>query len=246
MISEFPLFIFTLLGGAGAGSYLFLAIFPSKKKAKPWQAPLIVILLLAISGLALLTHLGHPERMFLAFSNPTAGITIEGYAMIGFGVMVAIDLLMSIVCKRSNKTVKVITAIFGLLLLLAMAYAYASFLAIPVWATWQTYGVFVIGGLAMGSLLSALYVEGGFSERALLATTMVLQVLMAATLVLEGAVFASEGYTMIPFVLGSILEIASAAIVFIGRKGASWAIPLSLALSVIGIAIARYAFYSVL
>ena len=185
--------------------------------------------------------------MFLAFSNPTAGITIEGYAMIGFGVMVAIDPVMSIVCKRSNKAVKVITAIFGLLLLLAMAYAYASFLAIPVWATWQTYGMFVIGGLAMGSLLSALYVEGGFSERALLATTMVLQVLMAATLVLEGAVFASEGYTMIPFcfrfysrdcICGYCLYWAKRCKVGPYRS--------HFALSVIGTAIARYAFYSVL
>ena len=78
MISEFSLFLFTLLGGTAAGAYVFSWAFPAGKGKKRWLLPLVSLVLLAIGGVALLLHLGHPERMFYAFTNLSAGITRAG------------------------------------------------------------------------------------------------------------------------------------------------------------------------
>ena len=101
MISEFPLFIFTTLGGIAAGAYVARAIEPLKVgRTASWAFPLFALALLAVSGFALLGHLGQPLRVLNAFSNPAAGITQEGIVTVLFGVAVVADFALCL--KRGD------------------------------------------------------------------------------------------------------------------------------------------------
>ena len=70
MITEFALFVFTTLGGLAAGLYILAALFPVEGKRNNLIITIVPLVMLAIGGVALLGHLGHPERMFNAFANP--------------------------------------------------------------------------------------------------------------------------------------------------------------------------------
>lgn len=245
MISEFPLFVFTLLGGMAAGSAVFLAFLPPKESGKPWASSAAILVLLAVSGVALLLHLGRPERVLFAFSNPTSGITLEGWATLVFGTLVAVDFALSLLRKRAIRLVRVLAAAAGVLLLCAMGYAYASVLAVPAWGTWLSYPFFVFGGLALGSLLAAFFVEGGLANGTVSLWACTSLVLAFASLIGEGAGFCALTLSALPFVVGCVLLAASTGVSLYGRKGASWALPCAFVLAFAGVAVARYAFYAV-
>lgn len=245
MISEFPLFVFTLLGGMGAGAYLFTAFLPRRESDKPWLFPAIVLVLLAISGVCLLGHLGKPAGMFNAFTNPTSGITLEGFASMAFGLLVVIDLVL---CwqKKENRIVQALAAVAGLLLICAMAYTYWTFIGMPQWGTFECFPFFVLGGILTGACLAAFFVADGFKNPTMATTGIVALTAGAVALLVEGAHFAMAGQGIMPFVIGAALVVAAAAVVAYGRKaGASWVVPCVLVLALVGTAIARYAFYTI-
>ena len=246
MISEFPLFLFTLLGGAAAGAYVFAGLFPRNEARKPWLFPLIALVLLGASGIALLTHLGRPERVFGAFANPGAGITLEGYTMIFFGLMALVDLVVCARAGKPNRAVAIVAAIAGLLLLCAMGYAYGQFIGTPLWNTPATYPFFIVGGLALGSALVAPFVKDGYANTAMFACALIAMLLAAVSCIAVGAHFAANGASFAPFAAGAVAcALAAGAAAYARFKKASWATWTALALIVVGMAIARYAFYCI-
>ena len=246
MISEFPLFVFTILGGMAAGAYVFVSFVPMRKSARPWAFPALVLVLLAISGIALLTHLGRPALVLNAFKNPTSGITLEGFATMLFGVLVVVDFVLALM-KKQSRVVHVLAAIAGVLLLLAMGYAYASFAGVVVWGTWQTYLLFVFGGLAMGATLAAFFTDGGYGNATLAIATMVALVLGIISIALVGAVFAGNGYEPAAFIVGAVLVALAACVAWYARKKGDSTVFVAgaFALAFIGVAVARYFFYAV-
>lgn len=246
MISEFPLFVFTILGGMAAGAYVFAAFVPMRKSVQAWVFPVLVLVLLAISGVALLTHLGRPALVLNAFRNPTSGITLEGFATMLFGILVVIDLVLAFM-KKSSRVVRVLAAVAGVLLLLAMGYAYASFTGVAVWCTWQTYLLFVFGGLALGATLAAFFTEGGYGNATMATSTLVALVLGIIGVALVGAVFAGNGQSPAAFVIGAVaLALAAGVVWYARKKGASTALVASVfVLALIGVAASRYFFYAV-
>ena len=192
MISEFPLFVFTLLGGMGAGAYLFTAFLPRRESDKPWLFPPIVLVLLAISGVCLLGHLGKPAGMFNAFTNPTSGITLEGFASMVFGLLVVVDLVL---CwkKKENRIVQALAAVAGLLLMCAMGYTYWTFIGMPQWGTAECFPLFVLGGIATGAGLAAFFVADGYKNPAMATGAIVALALGAVALLWEGVHFAAVG-----------------------------------------------------
>lgn len=246
MISEFPLFVFTLLGGMAAGSYVLAGFLPRKEEAKPWLLPLVALVLLAVSGVALLLHLGHPERMLNAFSHLGAGITLEGYTMILFGVVVLVDLVVGLRAGKPNRVVGIVGSIAGALLLCAMGFAYGQFLGTPAWNSFATYPLFIVGGLALGAPLAALFVKGGYTCAPLALGVIVAEGLTAASLVAAGVHFAHCGLGIAPFIVGAVIVVMAAIVAAYARKSsASWCVWCVLVLTVIGVAIARYAFYCI-
>lgn len=248
MIAEFPLFVFTLLGGAAAGAYVFAAFFPAKEVEGKKKAvfPLVVLILLAVSGLMLLTHLGHPERMFNAFSNPTAGITQEGVTMMGLGLFALIDLILAFFKGKTSRPVQIVAAIFGFLLLCAMANAYFQMLGIAACNTAAVIPFFLIGGLSLGAALYALFMDEPYKKGTFSLVSIIVAALLAITLIAMTAHFASIGESPVAMACGLVIApIASIVVMAVAQKGGkTWAPATVLALMVIGMAIARYSFYA--
>lgn len=245
MISEFPLFVFTLLGGMGAGAYLFTAFLPRRESDKPWLFPAVVLVLLAISGVCLLGHLGKPAGMLNAFTNPTSGITLEGFMSMVFGLLVVIDLVLAWK-KKENRVVQALAAVAGLLLMCAMAYTYWTFIGMPQWGNVECFPFFVLGGVSTGAGLAAFFVADGYKNTALATGAIVALALGAVALLLEAAHFASVGMGVESFLIGAALVgIAAGVVVYARKSDASWTLPCVIALALVGTAIARYAFYTI-
>lgn len=247
MISEFPLFVFTLLGGMAAGSYAFTAIFPARELYKPWVRPLIVLALLAVSGLFLLTHLGRPSNVLFAFSNVTSGITVEGITMVLFGITVLVDFALSFRKGESIRPVVIVGAVLGIALLCAMGYAYASLVGVPLWGSWRSCPLFVLGGLALGSSFAALFAEGGFASKRVTACVVAALVAGVAAVALTAVSFFSAGEGSALFAIAVIALVLAVGAAVAGKQSRSYRLaPLVCLLCVVGMAAARYAFYAIM
>ncbi|TNU94102.1 hypothetical protein FIC87_03575 [Eggerthella lenta] len=168
MISEFPLFLFTTLGGLAAGAYVAAAIFPDvdRKPKRPWLFPLVCLALLGVGLLGVLGHLGRPERFLLAMSNPSSMIAEEAYWSIAFGALMLVDFVLLLRRGASPRAVRVVAAVAAGALMCIMGWAYFTSYGNPAWAAWQTLPLFVLGDLAMGSALWALMREGAYRSDA--------------------------------------------------------------------------------
>ena len=249
MIQEFPLFIFTLLGGAAGCSYVFAALFPLEKpqRTRKVALPLVALILLAVSGLTLLTHLGHPERMFNAFGNPSAGITQEGVVMICFGVIVLVDFVMCAVNDRDIRWLKIVGGVFGLLLSCVMANAYFQMLGKPCASNPVVVPMFIFGNLATGAALYSLFMARPFDKSAFKWSDFVVTVIAALTFCALVPVFEANQLSVAPFVIATIVVLAGAVCMLIAGKCEKFDFTVVVcALVFIGVMVARFAFYSVI
>ena len=245
MITEFALFIFTTLGGLAAGLYLVAALFPVQGKRNNLLVTIVPLVLLAIGGVALLMHLGHPERMFNAFANPEAGITQEAIASMLFGAVLVVDFILVWTKDSCPRALRIVGAVFAALLMLAMGFLYYNYLSMPMWHALPTVPLFVVGDLAMGALFIAALDENAARNRTLVTAGAVLAALLAVTLVGNAVVFQGCGLSPIPFAVAAVVAAAIAAYLFTnwGKAGSSMRWGLFAALFV-AIVIARYAFYA--
>lgn len=244
MISEFPLFLFTLLGGIAAGLYAAAAVFPlSADKKRPWLVPTVAVVLLGIGGVALLFHLGRPERMFLAFANIQAGITQEAYASIAFGILIVVDLVLALVTKKSNRVVRVIGAVLGLVLVCVMAGAYTAYSNVAAWASWITFALFITGAYASGVAVATLLDNGFYTKKTEKLTAGGVYALFALAAVLEGVHYSAVGQSATLFVMGAIFGAAAAVCAFAGKKLNTTLVWIIAIVLVAGVAFARYGFY---
>lgn len=245
MISEFPLFIFTTLGGMAAGVYLLSAVFPSLgEQRRSWLLPLVVVILLGIGGVALMFHLGRPQLMFYAFLNPTAGIAQEAYASVAFGLVVVVDLLVSKFKGASPRVLRIIGALCGLVLSIIMGNAYFMYSTVEGWASWQTFALFILGNLAMGAALLALLERGLYKKGAFAITAIVLNVSLACVAALEAIYFAAIDLNVGVMVLGALLAIAGILLAYRAKNGEGTLLPIIVFVCVFtAVAVARYGFY---
>lgn len=260
MISEFPLFCFTTLAGLGAGAYALNAVFPVAKASKrAWLFPLICMVLLAVGLLGLPLHLGRPERMLIALTQPSAMIAQEAYWSMAFGIVLLADTLLTKFKGGAPRALRIVGAVFALVLMVIMGNAYFVSLAIPAWASWTTFLLFICGDLAMGAalafLLDSVLSEGKDEKEADAAskTTMfsnvriVLAALALVSLVAEAVHFSNVGLSFVPFAVSAVIAAAGIGVIVAVRMGkltgkaAVWAEFVCLFAAV---AIARYAFYA--
>lgn len=248
MISEFPLFVFTTLGGLAIGAYATSAVFPLGKDAKrPWLFPLICLVLLAVGMVFLPLHLGHPERMLSALTHPGAMIAQEAYWAAAFGVIVLIDVIVSKVKGACPRGLRIVGAIAGLGLAIVMAMAYYVSLGVAAWATWQTFLLYVVGDLAMGAALVPLFEQKLFENKGYVTCALVLDVLAAVVFVLEIVHFVGVGADFVLFIVGAVLALVGAVILWMAKSGkmakntAAWAVFVCM---LVAVAVARYGFYA--
>lgn len=246
MISEFPLFLYTTLAGIAAGAYVARAIAPLQQGRKmPWLFALVALVLLVIGGVALLGHLGHPLRVLNAFSNPSAGITQEGITTVLFGIAVVVDFAMCFAKKESPRWLVAVTAVLGVAMTVTMGLAYCALIGTPAWANAATVPFFVVGDLAMGAGSYLLFRSDVLADKAFGAYNVAVQALAAASVAAVCAHFAGLGYSAVPFVVGIAGAVLAAVLGIVGRKGGNPAFAyLTCACAIVGIAVARYAFYA--
>ena len=243
MISEMPLLIFTVLGGLAAGIYAVACFAPKAVEGKkPWVIPAITLVLLAIGGVALMFHLGHPERFLLALRNISAGITQEAYATMAFGVVVLIDLVLSLAGKQASRALRIVGTVLGIVLVLVMANAYFGITSVAAMHNVMTFVVFLACAAAMGA--TCILAMSTAEDNAKLARIAgILVGVAAASMLIEGIVYAGAGLAIAPHVIAAVLAAAGCACVFLfPKKGRVLAIA-AFVLVFVAVVISRYAFY---
>ncbi len=247
MISEFPLFVFTTLGGLSAGLVMAMALFPSsEKQERPWLAPLSALALLGIGMLGVLFHLKRPALFLLALRNPSAGIAQEAYCAIVLGVLL---LALLIVCWRKGTAPKVlvwISAAVGLILTFIMGFAYLVNVGTAAWANWTTVPLFVIGDVAMGLALWTVLSKEALAKRPFMITTMIVLGVLALVMLLTGLHFGSVGNDALLIYIGLIVAGAGGIAVLVAaqRNPASWQAGALVACVIIGVCLSRWGFYA--
>lgn len=248
MISEFPLLLFTTLAGVAAGAYVVSVAFPVGKDAKKaWLFPLVCLVLLAVGLAGLPLHLGRPERLFVALSQPGAMIAQEAYWSIALGVILLIDLVISKTKGASPRGLRIVGGIAALGLMLVMSNAYFVSIGVLAWASWQTFLLFILGDLAMGAALLALLESDLMKSGTYLTASAALSALAAVAVVLEAVHFASVGASMVLLAVGAVVVAVAAVLQFMTRSGkmsAATAVKVAFACAFVGIALARYGFYA--
>ncbi len=248
MISEFPLFVFTTLGGLAAGAYATSAAFPAGRDAKrAWLLPLACLALLAAGLVGLPLHLGRPERLLIALTQPGAMIAQEAYWSMALGIIMLVDLVVTKRKGAAPRALRIVGAVVALGLMAVMANAYFVSVAVPAWASWQTFAFYVFGDLAMGAALLALIDREllGRGSYAIAAPT--LSVLAAVACALEAAHFASADADAVLLIVGAVLAVAGTAAAVAAKSGkmpAKTVAPVAFACLFVAVAVARYGFYA--
>lgn len=243
MISEFALFLFTTLCGLAAGTYAVGALCPQEgTRERRWLVPGISIMLLVVSGVVLLLHLGHPENVVYAFSNPASGITQEGIAVVLFGAFVAVDLVFALMRKQTPRIVLVLAGVCGVVLAFVMGNAYFMMSGSPAWAAWPTIALFLVGTLSIGAATVGVLDPKLYGGR-LRVVSVILHAAFVVALIAEAMHFVSVGQAAAPFVIAAVLVAAAVvcAACAVKRSSLAWVV---FALVAVALVVARYAFYA--
>ena len=128
MQAQWSLVLFTVISGVGAwlfASSMIQAL--AKRGAMPSKVETIVsIVLLAVGGVASVTHLKHVDRIFEALNHPTSGIFVEA-ALIGILIVLALIYLIMLVRKTGEsgqRAVGVVTMIIAIIFPFMCGYSY--------------------------------------------------------------------------------------------------------------------------
>ncbi|WP_165046286.1 hypothetical protein [Adlercreutzia sp. ZJ138] len=117
---HWPLILFTAFIAWSAGLLATQGVFALKKEAPRAQIPTLVasVVLLAVGGLAVFTHLHHWERIFNGFGNPTSGITQELICVV---LMVVVIVLLFAYVRKDAAAVPAWVAVAAIVVALATA-----------------------------------------------------------------------------------------------------------------------------
>lgn len=251
VITELPLFVFTTFAGLSAGAYASAAFFPPKsrreKSERPWTLHAACLVLLAIGMLGSLMHLGHPERMLNAFSNPLAPITLEGYLSSAFGLVVLADAVINITKGRSVRPLMIVGGLLSIALVCVMGWAYFTCFGIPAWNLTYTLPFFIAGSIAAGMGMTAVIDNSLMTGKPFFFAFAILQAIFGASIIALSVHFynlgESWGLLGIGLAIGPIASTVISAVGIAGKKPPSCIAVIAFALAFIGMAVARYGFY---
>ena len=245
MISEFPLFVFTVLTGIAAGSYVGAALFPKKEaSSKSWIFPLVALVLVGVGSLAAVGHLGRPQMVLNVLNNPTSSLTLEGATAGLLAVVAIVDLVLCASKKQSNRAVRIIGAIAGIICMCVVTSAYVTSYGNPAWTAAPTWPLFAAGDLAAGVTLWMCFAD--MPNKPLATLVAVLAVVFAAVLIWQATTFASLAQPGVAqLVWGAIFAVAGAVGAWITASMKLWntAAKWVFVLLAIALVASRYGFY---
>ncbi|WP_140396501.1 dimethyl sulfoxide reductase anchor subunit [Gordonibacter sp. An230] len=214
---------------------------------RPWLLPLTCLALLAVGLVFLPLHLGHPERMLIALTQPGAMIAQEAYWSAALGVVLLVDLVLAKAKGPAPCALRIVGAVAALGLMFVMANAYFVSAGIPAWASWQTFPLYFFGNLAMGAALVAVFENGLMGKGGFFVALVALAALALVAFALEAVHFAGVGADMALFVIAAALAAVAIVLVYLTKQGklvlraGAWA---TFACLLAAVACARYCFYA--
>lgn len=135
---QWSLVLFTALTGLGDMMFLLICLnaLLGKTDKGEFEGSIISVVLLAVGGLASVTHLSHPDRMLNALQHPTSGIFTEAVLV---GLLAVCAIVFALMVKRgirggALKAISVIGIILGILMAFMAGQSYIM-AAIPAWNT---------------------------------------------------------------------------------------------------------------
>lgn len=188
---QWPLVLFTLVAGIGAGILVPVAVdrFAEKRNERAqFAAAITSLVLLAVGGCFSLLHLASPENVMAAVFNifSFSGISLE---LILLGLCFVVAAVFAILLKRQAppaalKIVAVLAAVFAVLLMFFCGHGYVM----PSRPAWDTntlplayLGTSLMGGAFAYGLVRALFKEEGCDYKAFKMTVLVCGIVCAAT-----------------------------------------------------------------
>jgi anaerobic dimethyl sulfoxide reductase subunit C (anchor subunit) len=157
MSIQWPLVIFTLLTGTGAGTLVFIGLAELLnvgavvRRLAGWIAAACIV----AGGAASVLHLGNPSNVMAALGNlgSFSGISIE---LMLLGVSTVVAVAYAFVARKdsgtASKTIGVIALIVGLVFVWALGSSY-MIASRPAWATPVLPFAYFGSGLALGGFL---------------------------------------------------------------------------------------------
>ena len=246
MISEFPLFVFTVLTGIAAGAYVGAALFPKKAEdGKPWLFPLAMLVLVGVGSLAAMAHLGRPHLVMNVLNNPAASITMEGMTAGALALVAVVDLVLAASKKRSSRAVRIVGAIVGIVCMGVVTSAYVASYGNPAWTAAPTWPLFFVGDLAAGVALWMAFAD--MPNKPLATIVCVLAVLFAVVLIWQAVTFGGLGKPFGFIVCGAVFAVAGAMGAWATATTKLWntAAKIVFVLLAIALVASRYGFYLV-
>ncbi|MCI8468252.1 MAG: dimethyl sulfoxide reductase anchor subunit [Eggerthellaceae bacterium] len=130
------LVLFTALTGCGGWLFALVAVdeFAKRTTRVNFPAAVVALVLLAVGGLASVTHLAHPENMLAALNHPTSGIFVEAVLV---GIAAAFTFVYLVSYHRSEP-VRRICAVAGAVCGVALSFMAGHSYLMPAIATWNT------------------------------------------------------------------------------------------------------------
>lgn len=249
MIAELPLFVFTTFAGVAAGGYAARAVFGGKEELegkRAWLFPLICLVLLGIGLVGCLFHLQRPERFLNALANPQAGISQEAYWSMALGLAMLVDCILCKVKGTSPRWLRIVGGACGFILACIMGYAYFISYGVPAWNDWSTIPLYFAGDMAVGLAFWALFKKGIYEKKAFLATSVAFDAVFACALVGMALSFCAIGLNpAAPIVALVVAPVAGVAVSILASRGKlKNAEIVVFACILVGLVIARYAFYA--
>ena len=193
---QWSLVIFTALTGTAGWLLASVAVaeLTGVLKKAVFPAGAVAVVLLAVGGLASVTHLSHPERMLEALNHPTSGIFVEA-VLLGVAAVLAVVYLVMLKRSASSTAAKVL-AVLAAVVGVALSFMAGASYMMAAHANWNTVllplgylGTTIPAGIALFLLISAFTSAGedlGVFPRLLVAGGIAAAVLAAADTVAKG------------------------------------------------------------
>ncbi len=243
MISEFPLFAFTVLTGIACGAYVAAAVFPAKEDKRPWLLPVVALVFLVCGGLCSMMHLARPERILNVLNHFASPLTLEGLCTGVMVVIAIVDLMVCIMRKQSMRAVRTVGAVGALAFMAVVTHAYVTSYGNVAWCDASTLPLFFAGDLAAGFALWAALAPAGQKAQPMIVA--LLAVLLCLNLVWEAMAYGELYPASVGLIgAGAVLSTAAAVVAMVGRsKGRGFAIAVAV-LVIAAVMVSRYGFYA--
>jgi len=247
-----PLVVFTTCSGMAIGAYLVAALYGSAagkapKGGREFAFALTCLVLLGVGLCATLAHLGQPGRFMNGLSNPASMIAQEGYWSMAVGVLMLVDVIMVKVKGAPIAALRWAIAAVGIVLMCVTALAYYNATGIAVWHGVSTVFVIVIGDVLLGLALYLLFFGESSAQALKLGYAMAAVWAVALfAFVLHAQASGSDvtAASVCSGVLATAAPIAVGAFAAGGRLDAKKASYAMAALLLVGVIVARCAFFA--